>query len=180
MMDKQTFQRLWALHYPQTPPISYRFKHDYPDRWFRIHSLPDSRRYPETPADWAELLFRQNTLMTTLFGENASIWIVMGYYGGDEQNIYADIAKQPLLDRFVWTALDAVLDDGQVFNAAFAPIFWWTHEYDALLRAIANDELRVFFVSFDKSVIVAPYDGGVDVVLQDKVVRDEYKNKYRH
>lgn len=179
MMDKQTFQRLWAIHYPQTPPISHQFKRRYLDRWFRIHSLPDSRRYAETSADWQELLFRQNTLMTALFGESSLVWIVIGYYGGDDQSIFADIAKQPLLGEFVWIVLDGVPDDEQVFKAAFAPMTWRTHGYDALLRAVADDELRVFFVSFEKSLIIAPYDGGVDIIAQDETARDHHKQTYQ-
>jgi len=44
-MNKKDFETLWTLNYPDTVPIAHLFKHDYSDRWFRIHSLPDSKRY---------------------------------------------------------------------------------------------------------------------------------------
>jgi hypothetical protein len=33
--------------------------------------------------------------------------------------------------------------------------------------------------SFDRNIIVAPYDGGVDFVLQDVLTKEKYKSKYR-
>jgi hypothetical protein len=35
------------------------------------------------------------------------------------------------------------------------------------------------FLSFEKNVIVAPYDGGVDCILKDVETRDYFKNKYK-
>ncbi|MCK6616008.1 MAG: hypothetical protein L6Q51_00020 [Cyclobacteriaceae bacterium] len=51
--------------------------------------------------------------------------------------------------------------------------------HDWLLREIANDKTRAFFVSFDKNEIVAPYDGGIDFILKDILTKEKYKNKYK-
>jgi len=37
--------------------------------------------------------------------------------------------------------------------------------HEKLFREIATDTIRVFFGSFDKNVIFAPYDGGVDLTI---------------
>jgi hypothetical protein len=42
-------------------------------------------------------------------------------------------------------------------------------------REIAKDNTRAFFVSFEKNLIVAPYDGGVDCVRKDSLTRNVYK-----
>ena len=56
----------------------------------------------------------------------------------------------------------------------------WTYGgHDKLLRIIADDEVRAFFVSFENGIIVAPYDGGVDVIAKDTAMRDLYKEKYK-
>lgn len=44
---------------------------------------------------------------------------------------------------------------------------------------IANWELSAFFVALDGQVIIAPYDGGVDVILKDEPTRDACREKYR-
>mgnify|MGYP000411485810 CR=1 FL=1 len=51
-------------------------------------------------------------------------------------------------------------------------------KHNDLLRAIANDETRALFVSVEKNVLVAPYDGGIDLILKDSETRDNYKKKY--
>jgi hypothetical protein len=40
------------------------FKRDYSDRRFRIHNLPESKRYAENDAEWKILLSRQNKTIT--------------------------------------------------------------------------------------------------------------------
>lgn len=47
------------------------------------------------------------------------------------------------------------------------------------IREIANDNTQAFFVSFDKKIIVAPYDGGVDFILKNNQTRDNFKEKYK-
>jgi hypothetical protein len=39
------------------------FKHRLADRWFRFHSLPESKRYAEDETEVAELFARQNTVL---------------------------------------------------------------------------------------------------------------------
>jgi hypothetical protein len=35
-------------------------------------------------------------------------------------------------------------------------------------------------MSVDDDTLIAPYDGGVDLILKDKEIRDQYKSKYRN
>jgi hypothetical protein len=52
------------------------------------------------------------------------------------------------------------------------------NKFDDLLREIAYDNLRAFFVSIEKELMIAPYDGGVDFILKNSETRDLYKRKY--
>jgi hypothetical protein len=40
-------------------PVSLIMRKAISDFWFRIHSLPESKRYPENEADW-EILFERH------------------------------------------------------------------------------------------------------------------------
>ncbi len=75
-MTKEEFNKFRSLAYPNTPPISHRFKDDYNDRWFRIHSLPNSKRYPDTENERNILLMRQNDIITELLGSKAKVLLV--------------------------------------------------------------------------------------------------------
>lgn len=188
-MTKEEFQRLWALNYPDTVPISHLFKHNYSDTWFRIHSLPESKRYADNENEWEILLSRQNEAITDLFGSDTSIVIVTGEYnwGNNQQTHITD--EKEVFKLFSFVRLDKIelnkinaeqYDEFDTYRPAFAQTIWKPNYHDKLLREIANDNTRAFFISFDKNVIVAPYDGGVDFVLKDVLTKENYKKKYRH
>lgn len=84
-MTQEEFNKLWISNYPETVPISYLFKHDSADRWFRIHSLPDSKRYPDNDEEWELLLKRQNTIITDLFGLDSKVFLLTGEYNWGER-----------------------------------------------------------------------------------------------
>lgn len=188
-MTHQQFKDLWASIFPDAPPIAYFFKHDYEDRWFRIHSLPESKRYAEEEKEWDILLQRQNTLITDLLGDNTMVWLVTGEYSFDENNGTPQITEDPWYAGYdyAFTQFDTIdlaqLDPDQYkgtkYKPAFAATTWQRNGHDKLLKSIANDEMRAFFVLFDKQLLIAPYDGGMDIVLKDSAARDHYKNKYR-
>jgi hypothetical protein len=77
-MTAEEFKVYWGSNYHETVPISHYFRHDYSDRWFRIHSLPQSKRYAENDQEWSILLHRQNQIVTDLIGENSNFLLVTG------------------------------------------------------------------------------------------------------
>ena len=67
-------------------------------------------------------------------------------------------------------------------------MFWWPvlgeitpgmPLVDHVLCAIARGECTPFFVSPQLSVLLAPYDGGMDIILPDVSTRNFYRQKYR-
>ncbi|AUD02024.1 DUF3885 domain-containing protein [Spirosoma pollinicola] len=187
-MTKEYFQKLWNLNYPETVPISHLFKQDYLDRWFRIHSLPESKRYADNEDDWKILLSRQNEIITDLFGFDTPILFVTGKYNwGTKRTIHITDEKD-IFKSFSFTRLDSIelfkfdseqYDEPDIYRPAFTMTVWKTNYHDNILREIATDKIRGFFVSFDKNIIVAPYDGGIDFMIKDSLTKEYYKNKYR-
>lgn len=186
-MTQEEFYKLWTLNYSNTVPISYLFKYDYSDRWFRIHSLPESKRYADDDADWEILLSRQNEIITDLFGVDTPILLVTGEYNGRDQRTSYITDEEEIFKSFAFTRLDNIelskidsekYDELDIYRPAFTTTVWKPNYHDNILREIATDKIRAFFVSFDKNVIVAPYDGGVDFVLKDSFTKEHYKNKY--
>ena len=103
-----SFQSQWDTHYPNKLPISYDLVQNFPQFWFRIHSLPESKRYADTAA-----------------------------------------------------------------------VTWQMNQHNDLLKKIADDEIRAFMISFERKIIVAPYDGGIDFIIFDEKKRKYLKNKYK-
>ncbi|MDB4915783.1 MAG: hypothetical protein JWM95_3427, partial [Gemmatimonadetes bacterium] len=58
----------WPEWYPDAPPVGFLLREAYPDRWLRIHSLPEAKRYPTSGFDYAELLRRHNSVAADVLG----------------------------------------------------------------------------------------------------------------
>lgn len=185
-MTREEFDNLWILNYPESVTISHLFKHEFKERWFRIHSLPDSKRYAESDKEWRILLERQNKIITDLLGIDSKAILVTGEYKLDENTAFIP-EEETVFKKYIFVRLDKIdlyklnpedYDKGEIYRPAFAETLWSPNQHDELLREIAKANVLGFFVSFKKNVIIAPYDGGVDFVLKDSLTRDIYKRKY--
>lgn len=188
-MTTNEFASFWQTVWPDSPPIGHFFRHHFQDRWFRIHSLPQSQRYPANASDLEILLNRQNTILSDLLGEHSAIYLVTGEYNHADEEIVElhppdqltsiasyHFTKLPPIDLYL---LDSgFYEKGQTYNPMFAAEHWRSHQYDAILTDIAEDNLRLFFLSVTRNCIIAPYDGGMDIILADTATRDHYKAKY--
>lgn len=187
-MTSHQFKMLWANRYPASLPISHSFRHDYPERWFRIHSLPESKRYAEEDEDWQILLHRQNSVIAEIIGEHSPILLVTGEYHWEGLTSLDQVEDAASIRRFSFTQLDEIdlyafrpneYDKGQTYKPSFCEAVWIKNTFDDVLNDIANDAIRVIFLSVDKDIVVAPYDGGMDLILEDRASRDRYKTKFR-
>jgi len=186
-MNKEQFDIFWRTFYPETVPIPHYFKDNYSDRWFRIHSLPDSKRYAENGQELKFLLERQNQIITDLIGDKAQVLIVTGEFNWgerqgfitEEEKVFADynFIRLDNIDLFEFNPED--YDEGEIYRPAFAETVWTANSHDKILTEIANDNIRAFFISTDKETIIAPYDGGIDFIMRDSETKEYYKQKYR-
>ena len=187
-MTPVQFEGFWASRYSESLPIQHCFKHDYASRWFRIHSLPQSRRYADTEHEWDILLARHNTIITDILGDDAEVLLVTGDYNygepsephiTQEELAFLDFNFQRVDDIDLFKLSPEEYDKGQAYRVAYAETVWKPHSHDNLLKGIADERLRAFFISPVKNAIAAPYDGGIDFVLKDTETMSFYKNKYK-
>jgi hypothetical protein len=189
-MTTKQFQEFWVKNYPKTPPINHLFKHYLKERWLRIHSLPEAKRYAETPEEWAILLERQNTIFADLMPQNTKICIVSGIYSNEnkvfEKDIFDSLPYHKTLNFKALEPLDMHKlsgdwhDKGIKFTPCFAEEIYEPNKFDSILTSIANDEWRLFFIDPKSRSIIAPYDGGVDIVFIDITTLTIYREKYKN
>jgi len=187
-MTSEQFDTFWNSVYPDTIPLAHYFKHDYKDRWFRIHSLPESQRYADTDQEWDILLSRQNKIILDLIGNSKKLFIVTGEYDFDGKFDPPGFLDNELLEDFKFKSLKTIdmykpgsdeFDKETTYRPFFAEINWEQNKYNNILRSIAIDEMRAFFICIDKKCLIAPYDGGMDFVLENEKMKEVYKNKYK-
>src|SRR5262245_37658442 len=56
----------WNARFPNCEPVAHHLPAVFPERWVRFHSLPASKRYPETEAEYATVLARHNRILGEL------------------------------------------------------------------------------------------------------------------
>jgi hypothetical protein len=189
-MTKQQFQQYWAKNFPEIPPINHLFKHLLKNSWLRIHSLPEAKRYAETDEEWAILLERQNTVFADLMPKNAKICIVSGIYSNAEKVFEKEVFKGlPYFKALNFKELE-VLDMGKIssdwhdegifFTPCFVEEKYEPNQFDSILKSIANDEWRLFFLDPKSGRIIAPYDGGVDIIFEEGGPLSIFRKKYEN
>ncbi len=196
-MDIKAFKVQWSGWFPNAPPLGHLLRELIPDVWLRIHSLPDSKRYAESTAEWRELLYRQNSAATALLGAGRTCVVVVARFAAIGVRMHDQLASNetnepdalvalnptlvgPLDDSWPGTnAVRAHYEDSRVWLYA-APIIWKSGGHDALLRSVASDETgRVVIVECSSGRVYAPYDGGADLFFRTQTEKREAGELHR-
>ena len=183
-MTIELFNDFWEEKYPESYPIGYELKWIYQDRWFRIHSLPNSKRYAENDVECETLLRRQNELINDLIGEGEEIFLCYGSYSGDIYNVdysqYGNFRKVNTLNLHEIRPEEFDLEDNMFYDIFVGKDKWTSNGFDKILKGIANEDCVMMFICPNKKCIVNPYDGGVDIILEHKSLKEQYKSKYKN
>lgn len=183
-MNRIEFNKYWDTNYPESNPIGHELKSVYPDRWLRIHSLHESKRYAESEDEYLIILDRENKLISELIGENTEIIIVSGQYGMELTNeISAELSVFGKFIKCRTIELHKIYpeeyEDNFFYDVYFRPDIWTRNSQNELLKNIADDEFRAMFICPKKNCIVVPYDGGMDIIVGSQEKRDKLKTKYK-
>lgn len=184
---KDEFQNFWEVNFQNCPPVSFLFKEKLEELWFRIHSLPESKRYAENDSEMTEILRRQKILLEDIIGTEDECFAVCGSYLPNLHTYYAESFPQ-LVNILSFNSKPVPLSefdsDGkpdEFFYVGFGKRKIGFDDLREILIGIANDQVYFFFiVNPITKRIFAPYDGGVDLILENEEKRDEFKSKYKN
>ena len=149
----------------------------YPQLWMRVHSLPDSKRYPESQEERDEIFRRYSAFGTALLGNEAPCLFVRSRFATEELGAEFD-------PRLSWSRLYKIQEEGGEANDYWcswaAEVRWAPHDLRGLLMDIAEDrDAHVLFISNESDSIFAPYDGGADGFSFDSGLIDRLKNEFQ-
>jgi len=183
-MTSQDFQRYWEQHYPECPPIGHYLREAYADTWFRIHSLPDSKRYPETAEEYREVLRRHNALLMDLIGKGSRYVLITTGYSESPKPLqtYQQLSFLVSDSRRLFSVPKHELEgdpEPYYWHFFMANRTWREHSQVELLKLIADNVISdVLMVGLEPPCIYHPYDGGADVFVASTSIRDRKKEKY--
>jgi hypothetical protein len=182
MWDAEHLTQHWRAHFPW-PPIAHTLRSRCPDRWFRIHTLPQSKRYPENEPEYCEIVRRHNTLLDDLLGSGGEAVLVTSAASLMPEPAAAAEADDATRDARFWLTIPMhEHDDFDVptyWHLFHRPLRWRAGMLDALLRRVAQwQTVNVMILSTAVPHLYHPYDGGADVLVEAEVRRDELRAKY--
>jgi hypothetical protein len=160
----------WQVRYPDVLPIRTLINgRTFPNRWMRIHSLPLSKRYADTPEEWAILLDRQNSLIDQLVPQGTEVQWVINWIEPDN-HLFQSFGLEPL-------GIFQEAEDEPEYDSFLLETTWEHDPRHPLLIMIADETLRAFMIAPD--CLIAPYDGGVDVIASDPHSCYALKRRFR-
>ena len=141
----------------QAFPLAHMMRKVFPETWLRIHSLPESKRYPENKTDEAIILEKYARFGTALLGEKSHCSILQTRFIGFPRS--AD-----LLPELDWQQIHRInIDENDSWNSWSAPLIWDPIFFEMQFLEIANRrEANIAFLSNDTDCVFIPYDGGAD------------------
>lgn len=156
----------WRTSFGEALPAGFFCRTAMADRWLRIHSLPESKRYAETVAERAELLHRQNAVADYVLGDGAACQLIITRF--DESQIWS-LAETVPLGGGAPEHLLATNDDGKKLHFFGLPVTWRNGSFDELIAAVADDQTGpILLANIQRRCIYAPYDGGADLFLPSR------------
>jgi hypothetical protein len=175
MMNAATMTKLWDLAFPGCTPEAAELKHSFASRWLRIHSLPGSKRYPETKAERQQVLGRYHEVLKQLGATPQSTVVCV------EQTFSASgraqLGGNPK-GAWEWMSWDGSPEDPPWPENEPHPDLYerWVHllvhertvsELDPLLTSVAaNERCGVIVLPPNFAWAFHPYDGGADTITR--------------
>ncbi|MFF5145856.1 hypothetical protein ACFY6U_40130 [Streptomyces sp. NPDC013157] len=175
---------LWQRQFPEGPPVAHELRAAYSDRWVRFHSLPGSKRYPETEDEYAIVLHRYNTVLDELFA-GTDVYVITVAWSWEPDGPELPPERHEVHPEGIrWTTL-AYDDDPDPELHSYTHLYadrrpWRPGTVDDILREVADDVLSgVIITDSGLTRIHHPYDGGADVIAAGPEERDRLRDAHR-
>jgi hypothetical protein len=172
------FLGFWAQRFGVVPPLNWKLKGGLPDRWLRIHTLPDSKRYASAESEAAEIAERQVTTAKALFEDDTPVWLVTWRYPPPSAARELAQPNEKVGVPLVEVGVIAGDVEDETIAVLVARLRWSPSTSARLRRAIAEDEERAMWVHERTAEVFAPYDGGVDLIFSSAERRDQYRQRF--
>jgi len=158
----------WRTHFPGAAPVGWALRESFPDRWVRFHSLPGSRRYPEGKKDRAIVVERACALAKALLGEDGPYYLLANVYAPDDALPFAvtpDWTYHTAQLTQAFSCPEDAEDDASIIVVFTGQTETLDRHFERAVLGIAEDRsARCVWVSPNKPVVFAPYDGGFDLI----------------
>jgi hypothetical protein len=149
----------------------------HPDRWVRFHSLPESKRYPESEDEYAIVLARHHAVLADLGLTGRCFALAMRFT--DDLMPPSNASEVALPNACLWRVVEQPEEKGLDAAIYAAEVTFPSSAVDHLLRSVADDqEVGVVLLPVTGEWLYHAYDGGADVIAASTAHRDELAARF--
>lgn len=161
--------RWWQESVGPAAPVGHVLRRFLADRWVRFHSLPESKRYPDTAVEYAEVVRRHLIVANDLFAAGEEIFIFCSDCLDPElgtvqlQTVPEAVLSNVLAEMPANPGVVSPEDDD--FYCVRALVTSWPPAFfEDIVRGVADEKVwGLCFVSSASANVYCPYGGGMDV-----------------
>lgn len=172
----------WSKFYQKSPPVGFMLREKYHERWVRVHSLPQSRRYPDGNIDEIEICKRNLDSARDVLGTiNVTLY----------QSIYSDHVhktislsnkwSEKLTFKFVEYKKISENDEDPYYLMTFGAKFDWDEEiFQQIILDVAKENIsNISFFSQETRGVFSPYDGGADLFYFEAEKKEQARKNFK-
>jgi hypothetical protein len=187
-VDTAELTSRWTAAWADCPPIAHDLRTWFPDRWVRFHSLPGSRRYATSDADYQEILRRHLTLLSELVNSGPGsvsdeVVIITASWSADRDPADREPEVSQVMPARHWISVvtdDSYPPEPNVTHLWVSMASLTSDGLTRLLRLVADDVTAgVIITTPAVAWLYHPYDGGADVIGATSQQRDELRQRHR-
>jgi hypothetical protein len=184
-MNPIEFDSFWKRNYSGIPPRGeFLRKAFFKTRWFRIHSFDDGHRGVLAKRQRKQLLKRHNQLINEWLKEGQPYVLLLGCFDSELQGFRGQTFKDALSISTDKNWKDCALqlhklEEGELYHTFIVEKIWTQGSLDNLLLKVATEELELLLIIRKQKCIIAPYEGGIDVIVRSEQQREFFRNRYK-
>ena len=184
-MDEQQFNSYWETWYPDCQPVPHWLRDCYANRWLRIHTLPQSKRYPDNNLDYEIILSRHNAVLGELANRDEKLALLSTNYSENPAPSLGDTKLGNKDAGRCWRTIpmhdEADEEHPNYWHIHISLHSWLPHTFDSILRLVANNTVaNVMLLSTENHWIYHPYDGGGDIIVVSEKQQQQLHDRFRH
>lgn len=161
-MNEEQAWAAWSSAVGTHPPFGYALRYQWPDRWARIHALPDPGRVASTPEEKETASHRHLLASSWALGAGEPCLVFLTTWGVRPFGGVWTPARIPDAMR------DADLDeDLEGSSTSFCVMPWRAKEAREIIARVSQDDEPGSFavLSLTTGNVYCPYDGGADFIM---------------
>ena len=140
----------------------------------RFHSLPESKRYPESEAEYRIILDRYNAVLGALAMSGSGVTLLTTEFS---ERAVPCAPPEESSGASWWRSVE---DDGVFWHVYAEEVVWQQARFDPLIRKVADGATSNLMVcDTECRWIFHPYDGGMDIVLDSTAARDQLRAEFQ-